>query len=412
MDIVKFKDIILDDTNAPQLTPEQIELFNTKFRGKYVYNIGCTYCTPIEDMSEEDYINITRSLTIKQYIISWFSCGELISKSIVIEDNIPVYEGPTPTKPSDEHYNYVFTGWSPEITPATKDTIYTAVFNAIPIPNEYVVKFVDFDGTILQVSSVLGGNTAEYTGETPTRPDSYNEQTNLGVEYRFSSWSRDLDEPIIENTTIVAEYTEFSFEYVNAIRYKQLNASDDVKDKKFIFVSKDNNYIVVNGSFNGSTGVYNVQKWMENISGDEFDKPDEMTDDTHFRLELVEDPVEDGKYKYKMVNEYTGAEPSELYLGANNSKNAFTTSTVSQDDNNYLWNFDDNLYLYNVGKNTSYVQYNTSTPRFSIYSSIQNPAYIYYRTEVKKKHYLNLFTSWTYTPTINVQQIIAEGDDE
>lgn len=38
----------------------------------------------------------------------------------------------TPTRPSDEQYDYVFSGWTPPFEPITKDTTYTAVYTAVP----------------------------------------------------------------------------------------------------------------------------------------------------------------------------------------------------------------------------------------------------------------------------------------
>ena len=47
-----------------------------------------------------------------------------------VYDVLPDYEGPTPARPSDDRYFYVFAGWTPEIKVVTEDTEYTAVYNA------------------------------------------------------------------------------------------------------------------------------------------------------------------------------------------------------------------------------------------------------------------------------------------
>ena len=47
-----------------------------------------------------------------------------------VYDVLPDYEGPTPVRPSDDSYFYVFAGWTPEIKVVTEDTEYTAVYNA------------------------------------------------------------------------------------------------------------------------------------------------------------------------------------------------------------------------------------------------------------------------------------------
>ena len=42
---------------------------------------------------------------------------------------------PTPTKPSDDKYDYVFDSWDKEITDATEDVVYKAQFKKVPKNN-------------------------------------------------------------------------------------------------------------------------------------------------------------------------------------------------------------------------------------------------------------------------------------
>ena len=42
---------------------------------------------------------------------------------------------PTPIKPSDDKYNYVFESWHKEITDATEDVVYKAQFKRVPKGN-------------------------------------------------------------------------------------------------------------------------------------------------------------------------------------------------------------------------------------------------------------------------------------
>ena len=100
MNIVKFKDIILDAETAPQLTSEQIDLFNTKFRGRYVYSINWLYCVAIEDMSVTDYILTSQSLvepTSFDYI-DYTLLEQIVidEQSIVDVDSTNTANDPTP----------------------------------------------------------------------------------------------------------------------------------------------------------------------------------------------------------------------------------------------------------------------------------------------------------------------------
>ena len=46
----------------------------------------------------------------------------------------PVYAGEIPEKQADDKFTYTFAGWTPAIAFATEDAVYTAVFDAVPIP--------------------------------------------------------------------------------------------------------------------------------------------------------------------------------------------------------------------------------------------------------------------------------------
>lgn len=68
------------------------------------------------------------------YTILWknYDDATLETDENVALNAVPQYNGATPTKPSDETYNYAFSGWDSEIVAATEDAIYTAQFSATP----------------------------------------------------------------------------------------------------------------------------------------------------------------------------------------------------------------------------------------------------------------------------------------
>ena len=59
MNIVKFKDIILNEDNSPELPQEDRDLFNTKFKGKYAYCVNWIYVIALEDITYQEYIDIS-----------------------------------------------------------------------------------------------------------------------------------------------------------------------------------------------------------------------------------------------------------------------------------------------------------------------------------------------------------------
>ena len=60
--------------------------------------------------------------------------GTELQSSQVLEGEMPIYNGATPTKPEDDNYTYEFNDWSPAIVAATADADYTAQFTATPKP--------------------------------------------------------------------------------------------------------------------------------------------------------------------------------------------------------------------------------------------------------------------------------------
>lgn len=71
MNILKFKDIVLNNELAENLTNEQIQIFNSKFKGKYTYTINWYYCVALEDITPEQFVNLSRSQTVDEQINSY-----------------------------------------------------------------------------------------------------------------------------------------------------------------------------------------------------------------------------------------------------------------------------------------------------------------------------------------------------
>ena len=69
------------------------------------------------------------------------------------EGTIPTYDGSVPTRPEDGVYSYSWSGWTPEVVPATANQTYTAAYLYEKIKVEYVI---DFD--------LNGGISSSYSG--------------------------------------------------------------------------------------------------------------------------------------------------------------------------------------------------------------------------------------------------------
>ena len=131
--------------------------------------------------------NPTFSSTVNKYKIEFVNEDGTVLQSKEVEyGTVPTYNGETPTKKATAKYSYTFNGWDTEIEAVTGKTMYTATYTEAI--NEYEISFVNFDGSVLQTSTVTYGETPEYTGKTPTR-DADDKYT-----YEFNDWDSEINE--------------------------------------------------------------------------------------------------------------------------------------------------------------------------------------------------------------------------
>ena len=118
--------------------------------------------------------------TRRIYTITWVDeNGDVLEEDEVPYGEIPTFDGETPTKDSDDEYDYEFKGWTPEIEEVTGDKTYTAEYEKTPI--EYIIEYKNL------------------AGASNTNPDSYNVESdditlvNLAdrTSYSFVGWYTD-----------------------------------------------------------------------------------------------------------------------------------------------------------------------------------------------------------------------------
>ncbi len=113
-----------------------------------------------------------------------------------------VYDGPTPTKPSETIDGYAvdwtFSGWDKSLENIQKPTIFTAQFESLR-----ECTFKNYDGTVLYTTTVNFGESVEYKGETPTKPDTTSGEQTL--VWTFNGWDKSLDS-IKEDTVFTAKF--------------------------------------------------------------------------------------------------------------------------------------------------------------------------------------------------------------
>ena len=240
------KDIIKPDD--PTKEPDGV--FTYKFTG---------WEPLVADVTCDMVYRATYNNNFRKYTITWIVDG-VVSTEQVPYGMIPTYQmGATPKKATDDYYDYFFIGWDRMIVPVTKDATYEAQFAKFPrlytivwdtgdvvtsekhgygtlikwpenptrpgyefvgwdpeVPNympawdlrftaiwrevdNYLVRFVNWDDSLLQASLMKYLEIPVYKGGTPTRPD------DEFYTYTFIGWTPIISE-ILGETTFKAQY--------------------------------------------------------------------------------------------------------------------------------------------------------------------------------------------------------------
>ena len=119
-------------------------------------------------------------------------------ESKVKQGDTAVYQGSTPTRADDEGHKYVFKGWDKPLTNILEDTTFIAQYE---VKNKYVVNFYNYDDTLLDSCTVVSGEAATYSKDTPSKP------ATLEYYYEFKCWDKDITN-VTSNLNVKATYEE------------------------------------------------------------------------------------------------------------------------------------------------------------------------------------------------------------
>ena len=153
--------------------------------------------TPSSSSSSISSSSSSSSIAPKTYTVTWKNSDGTVleTDTNVLEGSTPTYEGENPTKNNDAQYNYVFSGWTPEITAIHADAEYTATYREEL--RKYSVVWKDADGTVLETdNNVPYGTMPEFNGLEPTK-----DQT-VESTFSFAGWT-----PEVANVEGDATYT-------------------------------------------------------------------------------------------------------------------------------------------------------------------------------------------------------------
>lgn len=124
------------------------DVTNKKIDGWYLDNEDARYATQTKEQRNEYANYASIGSDGKVYLVA-AAKPSLVKITFANEDGTTIYSedwyeigtkaaqitAPTPTKPSDDKYDYVFDSWHKEITDATEDAVYKAQFKKVPKNN-------------------------------------------------------------------------------------------------------------------------------------------------------------------------------------------------------------------------------------------------------------------------------------
>lgn len=119
----------------------------------------------IVPVTEDAVYTATYDSIVNKYVITFLNEGNIVLQTDTLEyGTTPSYRGVMPIKESTAMYTYVFIGWSPDITPITSNTIYTAVYDSLVRIYGDVTgnRIVDIQDATIVVNYILGERSDNY----------------------------------------------------------------------------------------------------------------------------------------------------------------------------------------------------------------------------------------------------------
>lgn len=181
---------------------------------KYTFAGWCPELGPV-NVDTNFVATFTSSYQQSSFTVKWVNYdGVTLSESQYKIGDIPSYNGPTPTRAKEGEIEYRFTGWSPEVQPVYGDAVYVANFSSTYVQSSFKVRWLNYDGTLLNENTCSAGEVPFYMGATPTKP------SDGDIDYSFTGWSPSVG-PVYSDVTYVAtfnsayEQSSFTVKWVN-----------------------------------------------------------------------------------------------------------------------------------------------------------------------------------------------------
>lgn len=146
-------------------------------------HIGAQSTFRLDNIAAKTYVKDGTEIVEDTYTVEFYAEDgtTLLDSQSVKEGKTPEYKGVTPTKEPTKEVEYVFSGWTPDITSVVSNMKVTPVFKAVP--RTYTVTFV-IDGKETKVKAQYG--TA---AEAPSNPLKL---ADAQYTYTFKEWDKDF----------------------------------------------------------------------------------------------------------------------------------------------------------------------------------------------------------------------------
>ena len=142
----------------------------------------------------------------------------------VLEGSVPSYEGATPVKSSNDDYEYVFAGWTPELKVVLSDQTYVATYDQV-----HKVYTYTFD---------LNGGTSPSFEETKLTTGFNKNLFILDVQregYRFRGWTYDNTPIVDEKGNVLVDNFSLSQDATFVALYSPIDSPVIDIDNKMVY---------------------------------------------------------------------------------------------------------------------------------------------------------------------------------
>lgn len=130
--------------------------------------------------------------------------GSILKEAKGEQGTLPIAPTITPQKSSTKEHTYRFIGWDKEIVELTGDVTYTAQFEELT--REYICRFVNFDGSLIEKQKVAYGSKPTLPEQDPVRPK------DAEFTYAFAGWDKEI-EVVTSDVIFTATYTKTKNSY-------------------------------------------------------------------------------------------------------------------------------------------------------------------------------------------------------